>query len=91
VVLPDYSYVQTKFTPLMAAALCGHVGVVKQLLDSGADATATNKRGKTALDLARACKFEGETTARQTAMRSFLLHTGTTGFKVSKLSALLSY
>ena len=46
----------------MAAALCGHVEVVKLLLYYGADPTVKNKRGKTALDLASACNgdaFEG--------------------------------
>ena len=47
----------------MAAALCGHVEVVKQFLAYGADPTVKNKRGKTAHDLASACSgeaFDGE-------------------------------
>eukprot|EP01043_Picozoa_sp_COSAG02_P004668 COSAG02_NODE_123_length_35269_cov_51.697526_24_plen_53_part_00 len=45
---------------MMAAALGGHVEVVKQLLDCGADHTVKNKRGKTALDLATGEAGEGE-------------------------------
>lgn len=60
----------------MAAALCGHVEVVKLLLDYGADPTVKNKRGKTALDLASACNgdaFEGKV-AQLHRLRVYLLY-----------------
>ena len=41
-----------KNTPIMMAALAGHIYVVKLLLDEGADATLKNDRGFTAMDLA---------------------------------------
>lgn len=42
-------------TPLMTAAKAGKLTALKMLLAAGADAFVKNKRGQTALDLARAC------------------------------------
>jgi ankyrin repeat protein len=44
---------QTKPTPLMEAAWCGHPGVARLLLLHGADAGLRNARGETALMLAQ--------------------------------------
>ena len=42
-----------KRTPLMHASIFGQVNAVKFLLQAGADIHATDKNGKTALELAR--------------------------------------
>lgn len=42
-----------KTTPIMMAALQGHILTVKLLLDEGADATLKNAAGMTAVDIAR--------------------------------------
>jgi hypothetical protein len=42
-----------KTTPIMMAALGGHILTVKLLLDEGADATLKNEAGMTAIDIAR--------------------------------------
>src|SRR6266700_5890531 len=39
------------FTPLMWAAVSGHAGIVKLLLEKGARVNARNKNGETALSL----------------------------------------
>ncbi len=41
------------FPPLMRAAQNGHPGVVRQMLDQGADPSRTNNAGQSALSLAR--------------------------------------
>jgi ankyrin repeat protein len=41
-----------KMTPLHSAAVYGHIGIFRLLIDNGADITAKTVRGKTALDLA---------------------------------------
>lgn len=47
-----------KTTPIMMAAMSGHILTVKLLLDEGADATLKNDVGMTAIDFAR--KFDHE-------------------------------
>ncbi len=42
-----------KMTPLMAAAMTGRAKVVESLLSKGADLTATNDKGETALEIAK--------------------------------------
>lgn len=60
----------------MDSAVSGHVEVVKVLLGRGADPTIKNQRGKTALDLAKACP--GEVFEREAALATraclFLLY-----------------
>lgn len=48
----NYRNSQNASTPLMYAAAKGHSACVEQLLIAGADVTAKNKKGKTALDYA---------------------------------------
>ena len=38
-------------TPLMIAASCGHIEIVKKLIQAGADVNKTNDEGMTALDI----------------------------------------
>src|SRR3546814_2567226 len=40
-------------TPLMTAAIKGHLPAVRTLIDAGADVTRSDYTGRTALDLAR--------------------------------------
>ena len=46
------------FTALMRASYMGHDGIVKLLLNNGADKFIKNSEGKTALDLAKEYKQE---------------------------------
>lgn len=48
---------QTSFTPLHSAVHAGHKEVVRVLVAAGADLSATNRRKKTALQLALSRKY----------------------------------
>jgi ankyrin repeat protein len=48
---------QTSFTPLHSAVHAGHTEVVRVLVAAGADLSATNRRKKTALQLALSRKY----------------------------------
>ena len=82
---PDTSLVGG-ITPLMIAALCGHIDIVDTLIQAGADVNKTNDKGKTALDILLCKKEEstsshiidllitnGASTAAQTNPTQFLL------------------
>ena len=82
---PDTSLVGG-ITPLMIAALCGHIDIVDTLIQAGADVNKANDKGKTALDILLCKKEEstssyiidllitnGASTAAQTNPTQFLL------------------
>ena len=64
------SRVQSGKTPLWGAARCGHLDVVRALLNAGADKTIANKYGKKPIDYV--CRWSGANKQHKDAIVALL-------------------